>query len=686
MLEGDQPRAAVSHLDQMLAKSPKRAAILEMKSSVELTLEDFEAASVTIEKLIEADPKSPSGYAQRAILTAAKDGGQAGSLALQEALERLEDEMPSRVLQAIGSVGQALLVEGNLIAARAHLWLYQGISGKEDSRAMELLMRLNQSAGLPLLLRDNLYLRELEVGHEAETKHDHAQILASRGQWNRAAEQLDELAKQYSDEPALAFNSGIVNGWLGKVDAFVTGLRKYAELAFEKPETVDDAIEAEAIAQLLDKNDSSESTKVIRIEYAVANEESLIDQLSRDKRTVAHQLDETELAALDGPPPRLTWLLLDRPLPESGADIQAEQVPEMLGFISFYGRQTDREERLELVAERGTRPEEGSLDKAKEVLVEVGADALGVPGEENVTGESAATDAALNTRWHFPVDTLPSKRLELLKGERARVLLEKWPNTPRPALGGLTPKEAAEKPGMKRLLAATLLILQQSASGVDSEIFKQLRDSLNVDHPSSIDPGEIEIELIPLARAYRIDLAKASDDQLTQLYERATMAGANEVLQSIAKVAIERDTLADRIPRDELFYRLISLERDLDTSMHWIAKAKAEADEAGKSNATWDILELELRVLHGQSEEANQLVQHIRNEHLNEPGVAEQLYQLLYSLGAIPPVGEMPADAIPAGAAAEPISATATSDGSSKIWTPGDDSGSSGEKKIWTPT
>ncbi len=688
MLEGDQPRAALSHLDKMLAKSDRPGPLLEMKSTIELTMEDFDAAQDTVDKLIELEPQNSSGYAQRAILIATQQGGKAGALALQQALELLEDEMPPRVLQAIGSVGQALLIEGNLIAARAHLWLYQGISGKEDSRAMELLMRLNQSAGLPLLLRDHAYLRELELGHAAETQHDHAQILASRGQWNRAAEQLADLCEQYPDEPALAFNCGIVNGWLGKIDEFIAGLRRFAELSFENPKSTDDAIEAEAIAQLLDKNDSSETTKVVRAEYGVSDEESLIDQLTRDKRTVAHQLDATELAAIDGPPPRQTWLLLDKPLPESGVDIQPEQIPEMLGFISYYGRQTDREERLELVAERGTQPEDGSLEKAKAVLTEISGSALGSAGEETITGESAATDAALNTRWHFPVDTLPSRRLELLKAERSRVLLEKWPVTPRPSLGGITPKEAAEKPELKRLLAATLLILQQSAAGVDAEIFSELRTLLGVDQPNDINPQEVEIDLIPLARAYRITVDQLSDDQIVQLYERATMAGANEVLQSLAKVAIDRDSLSERIPRDELYYRLISLERDLEVSMKWIAKAKQEADDAGKSNATWDILELELCVLHGQSEEANQLVQHIRNEHLNEPGVAEQLYQLLYSLGAIPqagaaPAGSMPPAAMPA--SPEAVAAPSAAEGSSKIWTPGDDSGAGGDKKIWTP-
>lgn len=695
MIEGDQPRAALSHIEQTLVKSPERGSLLDMKAMLELSLEEYDNARATITKFTEVDSQNPASFAQLAVLTATQEGGSAAVFPLQRSLELLAEEMPARVLQAIGAVGQALLIEGNLVAARAHLWLYQGIAGKEDTRAMELLVRLNQSSGLPLLLRDHLYLRELVPGHSAEAQHDHAQILASRGQWARAAEQLDQLCEAHPDSPGLCYNRGLVHGWLGDVDKFVAGLRAFARLMFDEPTTADDAIEAEAIAQLLDKADSTETAKVVRTDFPVTDEEALTDRLVKDKRAVPHQLDATELSAIDGPPPRSTWLLLDRDLPESGAGIEPDQVPRMLGFLSFYGRQTDRAERLELVAERGASPIDGPHAEALTVASALGGEAIGPAGEDVVTGETAATDPVLNTRWHFPVDTLPARRRELLIAERKRVLLESWPEIARPALSNKSPAEASKEADMKLPLAATLLVLQQSTAGIDAEVFQQLRDKLGMAAPTPINPNEVEIDLLPLARVSRADLSQASDEGLFGLYERAVLAGANEVVHDVAKVVIDRPSSAELFPREDLYYRLISLEQDPAQAQQWVDRARSAADAEGKSNATWDILELELRVVNGEMEEANRLVQHLRSEHLNEPGIAEQLYQLLYALGAVPPPGEggppqmQPAGAMPAGAA--PIQSgegVAAGEPSSKLWTPGDDSsdGSSGEKKIWTPS
>jgi hypothetical protein len=88
------------------------------------------------------------------------------------------------------------------------------------------------------------------------------------------------------------------------------------------------------------------------------------------------------------------------------------------------------------------------------------------------------------------------------------------------------------------------------------------------------------------------------------------------------------------------------------------------------------------------------LVRHLRDEHLSEPGIAEQLYQLLYALGALPPpesyVGQQQEGAaggeFEAGFAPEPVATGAIS---SKLWTPGEPTAGSaegGSKKIWTPT
>lgn len=681
MLEGDQPRAALKHLDQVLAKSPGRGSLLDIKASIELSLDEREVAADTIQKYLDAEPENPAAHALAATLAAA-EGGSGAVDALQEALERIGDRIPRRVMQAIGAVGHALMIDGSLVAARAHLWLYHGVSGGEDMGAMQTLVKLNQVAGMPLLLRDQLYMREPPAGAAWEAAHDQAQLLASRGQWRRAAALLDELVANNPDEPDLHYNAALVAGWLGRNQRFVEGLKRFARLDAEKRGLGDDAIEAEAIAQIIDPDSRDTPIEVVKLSYKVADEETLIDRLTRDARSSAYQLNESELAAMESPPPRQSYSLLDRPLPDTGVGIDADSVPRVLGFLSFFGRQTDRAERLEVVVDRDSR-----FDEAKSILADIVADGVSGDPEEEVVGDAPLLESALSIRWQFPDDTPMDVRRTLIEAERRRTLLEVWPEQPRAVLGGKTPVEAGGDPDLRLALSAAVLNLEQSAnSGVDQPTFDALREKVGLPAPAAIPPEEVDVDMTPIVRLGRIDLAALSDEDLAVLYRRAVLCGANEAVAAIAAVAVDRPPI-DRLPREELFQRLASLEPDTDKALGWVDRARQEAESSGQSSATWDLMELELRVVAGHMDDANRLIEHLRTDHLREPGVAEQLYRLLYALGAVPAPGEpMPAGAAsPATAAAPPAMASEPEAG--KIWTPGDDAAAgSGGQKLWTPS
>ena len=111
------------------------------------------------------------------------------------------------------------------------------------------------------------------------------------------------------------------------------------------------------------------------------------------------------------------------------------------------------------------------------------------------------------------------------------------------------------------------------------------------------------------------------------------------------------------------------------------------AEKAGQSPASWLILELSLQFARGDSNEVNRLLTQIQRDHMNEPGVAQALTELLVGLGVLRPDG-MPAGAaagagMPGGPAAGPPPQAAQEPG--KLWTPGGEQGGGGEKKLWTP-
>lgn len=675
MVEGDQPRAALSHVEQTLAKHPGRASLLDLKAMLELSLDQLDDADATLKEFLEKDPENPAAHAQQAVLVAAREGARAAVVPLQQAIALVQSNMPRRVLEAIGSVGHALLIEGNIVAARAHLWLYQGIAGKDDTRALQMLMRLNQVAGMPLPLRDHLYMQECPEGHPAEQDHDRAQYYASLGRWLPAAQTFEAICSEHPDEPLFAYNRGLVFGWLGDIERFVAGMHEFARGEVD-PEQ---AVEAEAIAQMLDPVQRDEPVDVVRITYPIENEESLQQRFDESPLIAPYEVDPKEHTG-DGPPPTAAHLLLDKPLQESHEGITRENIPSVVGILMHYGRQTDRSERIELVIDKNDQ-----FDANLEAFSEVADNALGSQEPEERIGESSAAEQVLSWRWHFPVETPPAVRREMLGEQRRETILTKWPDTPRGSLGGKTPREAAKDPAMKVQVGAAVLLLEQGTNNANfADTFTELRKDLGLEIPSPISPADADLEQLPLGRVSRLVLTDLTDEDLVALYRRAMMAGAASVVSVLASEAVKRPGVEPHIKRNEAYQRMISQEEDTPKALAINEQARQASLAAGESCAMWDILELELRVIEGESETANELLDHIRSTHLQEPGVAEQLYQLLYMLGATPENVPMSGnESLPAGAEAALAPAVAEGDGG-KIWTPDSDSGGD-SKKLWTP-
>ena len=73
--------------------------------------------------------------------------------------------------------------------------------------------------------------------------------LADNGKWRGGG--VRSTWATYGADPALLFNRALLGGWLADDRALVAGLHAYAQ--FDVP--LDDAVEAEAIAQMLDADE-----------------------------------------------------------------------------------------------------------------------------------------------------------------------------------------------------------------------------------------------------------------------------------------------------------------------------------------------------------------------------------------------------------------------------------------------
>jgi hypothetical protein len=582
--------------------------------------------------------------------------------------------MPLRVYEAMGAVGGALLEAGHVLAAQAHLWLHAALAPKEDTRSREVLAALHHYSGLPLLLRDQVSLRPVPDGTPWKAEADQAARLANNGKWQQAVAIIDRLGGQYGAEPTLVYNRALLGGWLADDRALVAGLHAYAQM--DVP--LDDAVEAEAIAQLLDPDLKEAALDSIVEAYAITNIDTLVERLLSDKRVQAFEMDPEVFAKSDQPRPRHTYVLLDRPMPETGVDLQRGDAPRMAGILAIYGRQTDRAERLEVTVDKGP-----SFDATINSLKEIAGDAISEMLEERVVGSVSPTDQALNWRWQLPRDTPTDVRRRLMDEERRVAILERWPELANPAFRGKSAREAASDRNMRVPLLAAILILEQgSNSDRDAETITELRNKLSLPQPEPLPAGSQPALTLPLVRIARLKIEDVSDDDLVTLYHRAVMAGAGAAMAILAREAVRRPSLAQRIPPSDAYRRLVASEREPDRALALIEEARAHSKSVGESTAPWDLAELELHITSGNPEQAKIALTRIEAEHRDNPDVAAALYRLLYETGVIPEAThthDPMHEAAPAAAGAVPEPA-------GRIWTPDSERPTGGKSALWTPS
>jgi hypothetical protein len=670
----DQPHAALRHVEKLLAKEPDRASLLDMRTMLELSLHEFDAAEKTLKHFLAKHPDNASAHAQAAVLAGALGDAPNAVARLQDALELTGDAVPRRVFEAIGSVGHALLLEGNFIAARAHLLLYAGMAPRGDDRALELLLRLNLQGGLPLLLRDNLALAEPRAGMRAKSAFEEACRIARRGLWRRAEGEFAKLLDPAAPEAVVVYNLSVVCGWQACDAEFAQGLHQFARM--DVP--LEEAVEAEALAQLVDPKLEEPKVDSVRLIYTIADDETAAERLSIDRRIEHYELDPEAIAEEELTRPRSTHILLDRPVPASGPELTVDEAPNVLAFISVYGKRTDRAGRIEVTTDRGKR-----YDDVRGLIAEILGDAIGAEEPLEVIGQKPATDDALSWRWRLPDDAPPALRRKLLAERRRRAVLDDWTAAPRAALQGLSPAEAAARPELRIPLMASVLIVEQGAvDPLERPLFQELRQKLGLPPAETVDPASVDWDRVPLIRLARIDVAHLPDDRLIQLFNRAAMSGAGVATLAAAEEIVSRETVVDGV--DAAYRHLIRAEPDPDRALQWVDRAKERAERLGSLAGEWALLRLEVQIERGDPLGVQAALDDIRKHHVNEPGIADATYQLLYSAGLLVPRG--PVEAGP-GERRVPLEAAAASP-PGRIWTPGQETPQRvGDAKpaIWTP-
>lgn len=681
LLDADQRVAGLDQIDKLIASKGERPALLALKATACLEAADVDGARQVVARFLEKQPDNPLALAQGAILDMADDSLASAVDKLQLALAHIGTEIPITIYEAIGLIGRALLSKGNILGARGHLLLQASIGGAENSSGLRMLTQILSSPQVPLLLRQDFVITPPPANAPWKKEFEEAAALADKGAWKLAAEKLAPLADRLPREAVPVKAAAVYRGYAGDTAGAAAAWRRYAAIP-NLP--LDDAVEAEALAQLIDEEAAEPQVDVVSIEYLVEDAQVVMERLLSDKRCVASPVDPAEFAAEGEPPPKGLFWLLDRPALATSEGLTREAIPCVIGELILHGRQTDRSARLEFVVSKT----ESFAAKTK-ALSQMLFGLVGAAGKEEVVEQMSLAEAALSFNWRLPNDTSPELRRKLLAEQARETLLSAWPSLPMAALDGKRPAEVAANPAYRvRLLGAILryeLSRLQETQGLD---FNELRRKLGLAVSEPLDPAATDVKRLPLVRFLRLPIEKLTDETLAAAYARGAGISARRIVLPLVQEVIARPSLADKVDLAQAHAILAALTEDHAAAFAAITKAREIAVARGESAAPWMLDELSMRIVRQDAEGAQRVLRQIQTRYQRDENVMRGLAQVLVRHGLIspdgrpvgPPPGAVPAPlpepaAAPAGKFWTPEGAAATSagEGKSKLWLPGMD-------------
>lgn len=681
-LEGGQRVAALDQINRLLATRANRACLLALKCGALLRGNQLQELEETVLTFLRIAPENTLALSYATILNAVKGNAPSAIQTLQKALANTRDRMPYELYEAIEVVAQVLLRRGHYVAARGHFVLQASITKNEE--AVERLLQITRDDQFPALFKQDYRYATCAADFRWQAEFAAARELALRGAWQAACDQFDAIAVNAPDEPCVLRNIAICRSLLAD-PAAPAAWHRYASLN-ELDE--DDAIEAESLAQLLAGDAAQDVVPLVQVTLEIEDTDSVMEKLLSAPTVKPASPREREGEEDDSPPPKAVFVLLDQPAP-TDAEFPAERLPAICGRIRVFGKQTDRAARLEFIGAK-TDQWEGLLETVRNIIGNQGATSK---DEQVITNIPALRAMSFEGFYLVPTtDSSVLKRMYGLREERlGQIIIETWPSSACTSLDGKTPLEVATDPAYRIRLLGALLTLRQLGQLLGwPDVMDQLRTRLGFSPCEPIDPGDGSIDELPLARRHRVRVSALSDDALLTFFEQAQMFGLKPVIENAAREVLARESLKSKVPRAAVYGILAQLSGDVTKRLEYLHEARSAAVAAGTSPAKWMLAELPIRLQLGDSEKAKQILTQLQTRHMNEPGIAAELYELFRQLGILdqqgaqtkaPDPGASDSDASPEGGpwpadASEPSAAELSetpAEPKSKLWLPGQD-------------
>ncbi|MBO7725361.1 MAG: hypothetical protein J6S40_02740 [Thermoguttaceae bacterium] len=707
MLSGGQFAAALSMIEKLEKDHPNNAALISAKCLILRETGRFDEFIAQAESFYRGNPDKLKAIAEYVI--ARTIGGQTDE-ALSVLVDGIEKNEPGKIdgslLFPLIMIAQQLLEQGNIYTAVALAKLSQSFNPKGRESAA-LLAQIYRRKDIPLIEKELTFDPAAPDDFPFRDKYQDAAVRLATGHWKEGRAILEELLSCAGQWPNLYRSLGLVNFWLGDTDAAAEAMRKFASSA---KVSFDDAVDA-LTAAMLTRRQLSDDLDVMQVIRTIPNPDKALEILLSTPRLVSMPFDARMYGDAERPAPSHAFRVVDRPFPPQGEALTLENTPLLLGTFLFFGKQTDRDARIEIQV----------FEQNRETLLAFLSEALGAE-----LGPEVETNLLTKLPWLFKkLDpefqikdsaAFPAESVKkLYRDYFETAFAEEWLNHPSDFLDGKTPLAYAGQPESAPVLSALVQTVAFQTDPQFSEgLARALREKLGIPQPETLTPPEGDdsavlafFQRIPIWRWCRADVSTLSvtaagqllrvvsifgeDEAMTRLSDRILSVPADEADSAKTASASESETASapDRRPLSAAEARYMAYEVRIAKAetaegpakaLELIAEAKRVAREAGISDASLSLREAAMQLALGRIDEFRRLVSYVAREHRGDPEAMAELQMMMINLGLINPDGT-PRTVSNAPAAAEPVSPAAEP----KLWTPDSDAPSSGGSKLWTP-
>ena len=659
MISGDQHNAALEKIAKLLEQYPHRPALLAQRVRAYLRAGDLESSKSAMQELLERDPDNAVGNAINAMILAREGKLEGAVRALHRCFAVVETSITQEIYDAMFAVALLMYRSKHLFAAHAYLSAIVSISQMKDERALSAFVELERSKNLPVVLKSISALPDAPTKvtwrREYQTAFDASRAL----DWITAAEILDGMAKRILDEPVILRALATLQGRLARNQAAAKAWRMYGRI---RGIPWEDALDAELRAQLLSEEIvDAAMLDVVAVFHEIDAVDPVMERLLTSKQAV--NLTHRSVRS-DGPPPRGVFAIGDRAIPFDQPDPEFGQVSCLVGHVTVYGKETDRAARIVVVLGK-----DENFESALAAISGVVGETIRADDPCEIVSRIPKVSHLFRSKLLLPhtVDTKVRDRLAQESLDNA--ILVQWPKTELIELGGRTPEEAAADPKLRIPLAAAVekLAVALSEHLVDRHL-DNLRQRFNLPPRLPIEAAELaEVRGVPRHRYLQLVPENLTDEALEYVFHVVTSYGWPKATERFGVEILNRPQMNELVPFVDIHEAIADTTDDVEIAQQHLVKARQLSVAAGESPARWLIAELELQLASRNGEQALRLVNEIQARHINEPGVAQQLHDVLNQFGLLR------SDKTATSPLAETVEvgAVAAQPGNPEIWTPG---------------